>query len=312
MALRLACAERECNGSEFLAVSTLLLVDGHAYAYRAFHAIRSLHAPDGRPTNALFGFIKMVDKARLKVQPTHLAVVWDGGLDAERMERLPAYKAQRPEMPEALGPQLDAMAEYLGAAGVASFCQDGVEADDLIGTLASRAAAREWQVVIASSDKDFMQLVSGTVKLLNPADKEPELRGEEFVRAKTGLEPRQVVDWLSLIGDAVDNIPGVVGVGPKTATRLLQQHGSVEALYANLGAVESERLRAALQAAQADVVRNGGMIRLKIDLATAPSLDQCAPAPADGERLRTLFTGWGFRSLAASVAARELLQGELI
>jgi DNA polymerase-1 len=271
-----------------------------------------LRAPDGRPTNALFGFIKMLEKARLKVQPTHLAVVWDGGLDAERMARLPAYKAQRPEMPADLEPQLDAMVEYLGAAGVPSFCQDGIEADDLIGTLAWRADAADWQVVIASSDKDFLQLVSDRVKLLNPADKEPEPRGAEFVRSKTGLEPRQVVDWLSLIGDTVDNIPGVPGVGPKTATRLLQQHGSVEALYAQLEAVESERLRAALEAARADVMRNREMIRLKTELPTAPALDGCAMSPPDRPRLRTLLTEWGFRSLAASVPPETPVQGELL
>ena len=293
-------------------MSTLLLVDGHAYAYRAFHAIQGLKAPDGRPTNAIFGFIKMLDKALARTTPTHAAVVWDGGLDEERVETLPGYKAQRPDMPDDLESQLDGMDEYLGAAGLKSVCEDGVEADDLIATLACRAAAEGWQVVIASSDKDFMQLVSDRVRLLNPADKELELRGVEFVRAKTGLDPAQVVDWLSLIGDSVDNIPGVPGVGPKTATRLLQDHRTAETLYAKLDSVSSQRVRAALDGAKADVVRNRGMIRLKCDLAGAPSLAECrlaAPAPV---RLKALFSGWGFRSMAAAVSGSGPAQAELL
>lgn len=293
-------------------MNTLLLVDGHAYAYRAFHAIRELRAPDGRPTNALFGFIKMVDKARAAVNPTHLAVVWDGGLDAERMALLPQYKAQRPEMPAELGPQLDAMAEYLGAAGVLSFCREGIEADDLIATLARQASEAGWQVVIASSDKDFMQLVSDRVRLLNPADKEQQPRGAAWVLEKTGLGAAQVVDWLSLIGDAVDNIPGVPGVGPKTATRLLQEHGSVEGLYDRLETVGSDRLRAALQSARADVMRNREMIGLKTGLDAAPELEACAVRAADERRLRALYAGWGFRSLAAVLGSPEPAQAELL
>ena len=205
----------------------LLIVDGHAYAYRAFHAIRDLRSPDGRPTNAIYGFVKMLAKMRAAVEPTHLMVVWDGGLSAERVARLPEYKAQRPEMPDDLKPQLDEIVEYLKAAGIASFCGDGVEADDYIACLARRAADAGMTVVIASSDKDFMQLVSARVGLLNPNDKSETVWTDEQVRAKAGVEPSQIVDWLSLMGDTVDNIPGVPGVGPKTAADLLNQFGSV-------------------------------------------------------------------------------------
>jgi DNA polymerase-1 len=293
-------------------VNTLLLVDGHAYAYRAFHAIQGLRASDGRPTNAIFGFIKMLEKALVRVTPTHVAVIWDGGLDQERTRNLPAYKAQRPEMPDDLESQLDGIGQYLGAVGVMSVCEDGVEADDLIAALARRAAANGWQTVIASSDKDFMQLVSDQVLLLNPADKELELRGADYVRAKTGLDPEQVVDWLSLIGDSVDNIPGVPGVGPKTATRLLQEHRTAEALYARLDSVSSERVRAALEGARADVARNREMIRLKSDVPGVPALAECAGAAPDAVRLKALLTGWGFRSMAAAVAGSQPAQAELL
>ncbi len=185
-----------------MCVDRLLIIDGHAYAYRAFHAIRSLHSPDGRPTNAIYGFVKMLAKLRAVVKPTHLIVVWDGGLSAERVEELPEYKAQRPEMPDDLKPQLDEMVRYLEAAGVASFCREGVEADDYIACLARRAADAGMTVVIASSDKDFMQLVSARVGLLNPNDKSEMVWTDEQVRAKAGVEPAQIVDWLSLMGDA--------------------------------------------------------------------------------------------------------------
>jgi len=118
---------------------TLLIVDGHAYAYRAFHAIRSLRSPSGGPTNAIYGFVKMLAKMRAGIGPTHLIVVWDGGLSAERMVLLPEYKAHRPEMPGDLRPQLDGIVDYLKAAGIVSFCGDGVEADDYIACLARQA-----------------------------------------------------------------------------------------------------------------------------------------------------------------------------
>ena len=192
----------------------LLIVDGHAYAYRAFHAIRQLSSPTGAPTNAIYGFIKMLGKLQAQLAPSHVLVVWDGGLAAERMAEHPEYKAQRPSMPDALEQQMTGIVSYLEAAGIASLCRDGVEADDWIAAIALRAAP-EVPVVIASSDKDFMQLVSPQIGLMNPNDKSEKVWSADEVRAKTGVEPCQIVDWLSLIGDAVDNIPGVPGVGPK-------------------------------------------------------------------------------------------------
>lgn len=279
----------------------LLIVDGHAYAYRAFHAIRELRSPGGQPTNAIYGFVKMLAKMRVVVGPTHLAVIWDGGLSAERVTALPEYKAQRPEMPADLKPQLDEMVGFLQAARIASVCQDGVEADDYIASLARRAAEAGMPVVIASADKDFMQLVSGSVGLLNPNDKTETIWADEQVRQKTGVTPSQVVDWLSLIGDSVDNIPGVAGVGPKTATELLNRFGSVAALYERLDEVKSEKLRANLRAAEAAVRRNQRLVRLQDDLPCAFSPGELAEKPADTGRLRELYRRWGFKTLLAAL-----------
>jgi DNA polymerase-1 len=282
-------------------VNRLLIVDGHAYAYRAFHAIRDLRSPSGQPTNAIYGFIKMLEKMRAALRPTHLIVVWDGGLSAERIAALPDYKAQRPAMPDDLRPQFDEIGKYLAAAGLAELCGDGIEADDYIACLARRAAAETWQVVIASADKDFMQLVSAQVGLLNPNDKTGAIWTREQVQAKAGVEPEQIADWLALMGDAVDNIPGVAGVGPKTAAELLKQFGSVEILLARLAEVKSERVRTALSAAAENVRRNLALVRLhEVHCEWVP--EKLSPQAPDRERLRGLFTAWGFKGMVAALA----------
>lgn len=282
-------------------MNCLLIVDGHAYAYRAFYAIRKLNSPSGRPTNAIYGFVKMLAKMRAAVKPTHTIVVWDGGLSAERQAALPEYKAQRPEMPADLEAQLGEILRYLAGARVASFCRAGVEADDYIACLTRAAAQAGWKVVIASADKDFMQLVAPGIGLLNPNDKSEAVWTAAEVGAKTGVAPEQIVDWLSLLGDSVDNIPGVPGVGTKTATELLRQFGSVAELYRRLGEVKSARIRAALEAAEADVRRNQKLVRLQDDLDCDFSPAALAEQPVDAGRLAELFGEWGFRTLRAEL-----------
>jgi DNA polymerase-1 len=294
------------------AVPTLLVVDGHAYAYRAFYAIRQLTSPSGAPTNAIYGFIKMLHKMRARLKPTHIAVAWDGGLATERMALLPDYKAQRPDMPVELKPQLDELMAYLQAARIASICEAGVEADDRIATLAKLGISKQMSVIIASSDKDFMQLVSGQVGLFNPSDKSETVWSFDQVRAKTGVEPGQIVDWLSLIGDAVDNIPGVRGVGPKTATDLLEQFGSIAAIYENPGAIKSERLRSGLMAAKDTVHRNQDLIRLRDDLPGPRDMTEFAVRPPDDVGLHALYSKWGFNSLRQELEESRLQQTDFL
>ena len=288
----------------------LLIVDGHAYAYRSFHAIRELSSPSGAPTNAIYGFLKAIGKMQAQLSPSHVVVVWDGGLAAERIAAHPSYKAQRPPMPDSLDQQIDGIMGWLQAAGLASLCRDGVEADDWIGTIALRAAP-ELPVVIASADKDFMQLVTPRIGLLNPNDKSEKIWTELDVVAKTGVKPQQIADWLSLIGDSVDNIPGVPGVGPKTATDLITQFGSVEQLYARLSEVKSDRIRASLEAAAAAVRRNQQLIRLK-DEPWLATLDELVPRGRDETSLRQLYRDWGFKTLLAQLGGGELVQETLL
>lgn len=290
----------------------LLIVDGHAYAYRAFFAIRQLRSPSGAPVNAVFGFVKMLGRLLAWLNPTHRVVVWDGGLSEERLAALPDYKAQRPELPVELGEQIGELEGYLPAAGVASVCLPGVEADDVIAGLAQRGAAAGLEVVVASSDKDFMQLVQPGIGLVNPGDKTARIWGTTEVRERTGVEPSQVVDWLALIGDSVDNIPGVPGVGPKTAAELLRRFGSVDGLYGRLSEVDSDRLRGALAAAEDAVRRNCDLVRLRGEAANGVELEGLRARPSETGRLVELFRRWGFRSLLAEVEASAAAQAVLL
>ena len=285
------------TSSESCSSGRLLIVDGHSYAYRAFYAIRSLNSPTGAATNAIYGFIRMLAKIRTRLQPTHLAVVWDGGLAAERMILLSDYKAHRPEMPSSLEEQLDQIVDFLRAASVFSYMKESTEADDCIAAITRQAEAAGMEVVIASSDKDFMQLVSSRVCLLSPHDKTDALWGAEEVKRKTGVEPTQIVDWLSLTGDAVDNIPGVPGVGAKTAANLLTQFQSVEEMYRRVAEVRSEVLRANLQASMELVGRNQQLVRLNCHEACEFTLEELAVKPGDDAALGRLYSKWGFKTL---------------
>lgn len=309
----------------------LLVVDGHAYAYRAFYAIRGMRSPTGRAVNGIYGFVRMLAKMRAQLGPSHVVVVWDGGLDRERLAALPGYKAERPEMPAELAEQIEGMQSYLAAAGVPSVCEDGVEADDWIGCVARAASAAEWEVIVASADKDFLQLVSlaegmpvpgagaaaqeksqearrmktgsGWVGILNPNDKSERIWGATEVRSKTGVAPTQVLDWLSLVGDAVDGIPGVAGVGTKTAAKLLNEFGSVDEIYKRLESVKPERLREALRMAEQDVRRNQGLVALKPVPGFGFAPEGLKVRDVDGARLAGLFRDWGFRGMLAELTA---------
>lgn len=285
--------------------SVMVLVDGHAYAYRSFFAIKELHGPDGSPTNAIFGFIKAVARIRERLKPTHMAVVWDGGLAVERVSLLPGYKAQRPSMPTDLERQLDGLADWVEASGMHSLCHQGVEADDWIAALAKAASAKGFRVIVASSDKDFMQLVSANISLLNPGDKSGNLWGDDEVAAKTGVRPDQIVDWLALIGDAVDNIPGVSGIGPKTAAGLLGQFGSVELILSRLDQIKSDRLRDLVRGAETQLRTNQELIRLKTELDLPVAPEPLAVTPENDIKLLQLYSKWGFRSLLAEAQTRQ-------
>ena len=251
----------------------LLLVDGHYYAYRSFFAIRGLTNSRGEPTNAVFGFVKALRKMLADVTPDAAAVVWDAGLPERRMELLPTYKQQREETPDDLQTQFPVIEEAVAALGVRNVSLEGHEADDLIASYVAAARREKAEVVIATNDKDIYSLVGHGVAVYstNKTDlKDPKdgfaLLGPAEVEAKWGVPADQIPDVLALTGDAVDNIPGVEGVGPKTAAKLIREHGSATWLAENPSAVKNDKLREKVAAASDRIRDNLELVRLETDL----------------------------------------------
>lgn len=249
----------------------LLLVDGHYYLYRSFFAIRGLSNSRGEPTNAIYGFAKALRKMIADVQPDHGAVIWDSGLPARRTTLQPAYKQNRPPMPDEMRPQGDWLQANVPLFGLASLSQPDTEADDLIASYARAAEADRHEVVIATNDKDIMQLAGEHITIYSTAKADVGTEsfarlGADAIREKWGVDPRQIGDILALTGDSADNIPGVGGVGAKTAARLLRDFGSLDHLLASLEQVQPEKLRTKLTEARALILANREMVALDEDL----------------------------------------------
>lgn len=283
---------------------SVLIVDGTAVAYRAFYAVRELSTRAGQPTNALFGFVRMLRQLEAHWRPDRLVVAFDGGSPAHRLEKCPAYKAQRAPMPDDLRSQLGLINEYLDAAGVPRILLKGQEADDVIATLADRAARAGAVVRLATSDKDLMQLVDERVRIVPPTQADDELDAAGVV-AKTGVKPSQIVDWLALIGDAADNIPGVNGIGPKTATKLLAQFGSLPECFAQADRIESDSVRGKLQAGRATAELNVQLMALDKHVPGVPEWrDVPAPAP-DAAKLKAFFGKYELHRFAAEIEGKS-------
>jgi DNA polymerase-1 len=284
-----------------------MLIDGTAVLYRAHFAIRGLSTRSGRPTNAVFGFIRMLRQLRQVWKPTHWAVAFDGGLPEERLTLLEEYKAQRPPMPDDLCRQLEPAQTYLESAGVAWVRLEGQEADDVLASVAEWAGSEAGRVLIATGDKDMYQLVDERVQIVPVAGTVTQTIGPGEVRRKTGVAPGQVVEWLALVGDVSDNIPGVPGVGPKTAADLLGRYGTLDGLWAHLDEVPGKR-RAALKAHRETVARNVEMIRLRRDLASSLDWEAMRVREGDRQKLLELFEALEFGSLAAEMREQDLFQ----
>lgn len=283
----------------------LLAIDGANVLYRAFFAIASLTAPDGYPTNALFGFIRILRQLRQQWGPTHWVVVFDGGLPARRTDLLPAYKAQRPRMPDDLRRQLEPVNDYLARAGIAAIRMDAQEADDVIATLAALAGT-DCEVLVATSDKDALQLVGATTTVVPPVQTGQRM-GRQEVFDKCGVYPEQIAAWLTMTGDTADNIPGIPGLGPKTAAKLLAEFGTLEGIMTRLEEVKPDRIREALCANRDVLLRNAEMVRLDRDLPMTIDWDGWSVKPEQPERLLPFYDRWGFKSMARDLREPKLL-----
>ncbi|HEY6105296.1 MAG TPA: 5'-3' exonuclease H3TH domain-containing protein, partial [Anaeromyxobacteraceae bacterium] len=214
---------------------TLTLIDGSGFIFRAYHALPHLSTTRGVPTNAVLGFTTMLLKALREHGPTHAAVVLDAGRKSFRNDLDPDYKANRPEAPEDLRTQFPLVREVTRALNVPVVEEPGFEADDVIATLARRAREQGWEVVIVTGDKDFAQLVGERISLYDPmaeASGRGGWTGAAEVEKKLGVRPEQVVDYMAILGDQIDNVPGIPGVGEVTAAALMRHFGSVEAMLA--------------------------------------------------------------------------------
>jgi DNA polymerase-1 len=280
----------------------LVLVDGSSYVYRAFHALPPLSNSRGEPTGAVLGVLNMLLKFLKDYQPRRIAVVFDAPGKTFRDDLFAEYKAQRPGMPDDLRAQIAPLLSIITAQGVPLLRVPGVEADDVIGTLACRAAQAGQSVLISTGDKDMAQLVNGSITLINTMNNS--VLDRAGVKAKFDVFPEQIIDYLALIGDSSDNIPGIDKVGPKTAAKLLQQYGSLDGVLAHLAEIPGkvgENLRAGLSTLE--LSRRLATIRTDLELPLA--LEQLTPGTPDVPALRELYSRLELRALLRQLEGSE-------
>jgi DNA polymerase-1 len=278
----------------------LVLVDGSSYLYRAFHAMPMLTNSKGMHTGAAYGIINMLRRLLADFEPTHLAVVFDAKGKTFRDDLYAEYKANRPPMPDEMREQLDPIRSIVEALGIPLLEVSGVEADDVIGTLAEQGKARGFAVTISTSDKDMAQLVNKSVTMVNTMD--GGVLDPQGVKEKFGIAPEQMVDYLTLIGDTVDNVPGVPKVGPKTAAKWLAQYGSLDEIIAHAGDIGGkvgENLRDSLD--RLPLSRTLVTIKRDVELDVGP--DELQPRAPDNDQLRGLYSDLEFKTWLSEILA---------
>ena len=294
----------------------LLLVDGHYYLYRSYYAIRDLKNSRGEPTNAIYGFVKALRKMLLDLKPDFAAVIWDAGLPERRTTLQPAYKQHREEMPHDLDLQQEPLRQVIPHLGVKNILLPNTEADDLIASYAVAARNKEIECVIATNDKDILQVVDDRVLIYSVAKADLEgkeasytLLGIPEVRAKWEVEPHQIADILALTGDAADNIPGIPGVGKKTAAKWIQRYGSLNALLA--ASDLDSKISAKLNPFREQVMQNRLMVALDLDLPLPLSLEELEINPCYPDLVKAL-RNFEFQSLTAAIEKEAAAWGILI
>jgi DNA polymerase-1 len=270
----------------------LILIDGSSYLYRAFHALPPLTNAQGEPTGALYGVVGML-RATLRAKPDYLAFVCDAPGPTFRNTMYAEYKANRPPMPDDLRAQVQPMLDVVGALGFPILCEDGVEADDVIGTLARLAQAQGIEVLVSTGDKDLAQLVTPRITLVNTMHNST--LDEAGVLHKFGVRPDQIIDFLTLTGDTVDNVPGVIKCGPKTAAKWLAEYGSLDGVIANAGQIGGkigEYLRDALP----HLPLSRALVTIKTDVSLPLSPTDLTQREQDTALLRALYTRYEFKT----------------
>jgi len=291
---------------------TLTLIDGSGFIFRAYHAIPHLSTTKGIPTNAAYGFTTMLLKALREHAPTHVALVFDAGRRSFRHEIDPGYKKSRPEAPDDLKSQFPLVRDVARALSVPIVEEQGVEADDVIGTLACRAREKGWEVVVVTGDKDFAQLVDGKVTLYDPmaeASGRGGWTGPAEVEKKLGIRPDQVVEYMSILGDKIDDVPGIPGVGEVTASALIRHFGTVEELLGRPEEIPKavarggEKLKEKIVANAERIRTNKKLVALKCDLQLPFAPETFGRQAPDDGKVRSLFTELEFSRLLKDLPA---------
>ncbi|AZK60831.1 DNA polymerase I [Pectobacterium versatile] len=297
-----------------IAENPLILVDGSSYLYRAYHAFPPLTNSAGEATGAMYGVLNMLRSLLLQYQPSHVAVVFDAKGKTFRDELFENYKAHRPPMPEDLREQIEPLHQMVKAMGLPLLAVSGVEADDVIGTLAVQAEKVGKSVLISTGDKDMAQLVTPSVTLINTMNNS--ILGPQEVCDKYGIPPELIIDFLALMGDASDNIPGVPGVGEKTAQALLQGLGGLDSLYANLDKIAGLSFRGAKTMApkleqHKDVAYlSYQLATIKTDVELELSCDQLTVNELDVDELHRLFSRYEFKRWLSDIESGTWMQGK--
>ncbi|MBM3857926.1 MAG: flap endonuclease [Verrucomicrobia bacterium] len=294
----------------------LLLVDGHYYLYRSYFAIRGLKNSRGEPTNAIYGFVKALRKMLLDLKPDLAAVIWDAGLPERRTTLQPAYKQHREEMPNDLDEQQEPLREVIPYLGVKNILLPNTEADDLIASYVVEARKQGMECIIATNDKDILQLVNDHVFVYSVAKADLEGKNESYallgipeVRQKWEVEPHQIADLLALTGDASDNIPGISGVGKKTAAKWIQRYGSLESL---LTATDLDpKIDVKLKSSREQVMQNRLMVALDLDLPLPVPVQELDINPCYPELVKAL-RNFEFQSLTAAIEKEAASWGVVV
>lgn len=281
----------------------LVVVDGHSLLYRAFHGVPdNLTSRQGEPTNAVFGFTNMLLNVLREWKPAYALVAMDVGRSF-RHEKAAEYKANREAMPDSLREQETRVWQLLEALRIPAVGLEGWEADDIIGTISKEAEDRGLDVLIVSGDSDSFQLVDDHVRVLTSGRRfsEPVVYDRDRVRARYGLEPRQLIDYKALVGDKSDNVAGVRGIGDKGASGLLQEYGSLEGIYEHLDQVSNTRAQKALTEGREEAFRSQDLVTIRRDVPLELRLDECCARRGDPEALERLFRELDFRTLLPRV-----------
>ena len=282
---------------------TLYIIDGHAHIYAAHFAPmrQQLSSPSGEPTKATYIFTTALLGLIEKQKPDMIAVALDCKAPTLRTKVFAEYKANRPPMPEELPVQVDRIREILGAMHIPALCLEGYEADDIIGTLARKAAGDGIDVLICSKDKDILQLLDHNIRTYEI--KTGEITDSETMKQKMGIGPGQIVDCLALEGDAVDNVPGVPLIGEKTARELIRQYGDLDNLYAHADEIKGKRGEN-LRNAREQAYLSRSLVTLDCHVPIEMDYDALALTEPDKDRLTEIFTELGFNRLLGQIGAR--------